>query len=242
MVPVQPRQTGRMPALLCCRPNAAQVCILKVSTLGIIQICAKITADWRLALPKKINQDLNREKFMTYAYDFENGQRLIVQNDGGDTVVALSSDDEGQQQSQSTVFSTGRWSKTPELFYTRGSLVLRLESKEGVEFIRVRGSQIQLMRSEPDLENAEKRKLKKSDESVAMKPMEPMKPMKPMEPMKPMGSMRPMEMRMGDMHMSLGTREREVPSAKRFCTQCGAPAQSDDRFCASCGHALSSQK
>jgi hypothetical protein len=63
-----------------------------------------------------------------------------------------------------------------------------------------------------------------------------------MKPMKPMGSMQPMEMRMGDMHMSLGTREKEGQSAKRFCTQCGAPAQSDDRFCASCGHALSGQK
>ena len=186
---------------------------------------------------------------MTYAYDLENGQRLIVQNDGDDTIVALSSDDEGQQQSQSTGFSTGKWSKAPELFRNRGNLVLRFESKGGAKYIRVRGSQIQSMSNEPDLENAEKLKLKKSDESVAMKPMEPMKPMAPMEPMKPMepmeplkpmGSMRPMEMRMGGMHMSMGASEKEA--AKRFCTQCGNPVQKDDRFCASCGHALSGQK
>jgi len=185
---------------------------------------------------------------MTYAYDLENGQRLIVQNEGDDTVVALSSGDEGQQQSQSTAFNTGKWSRTPELFSTRGALILRFESKSGVEFIRVRGNQIQSMRSEPDLENAERRKLKKSEENVVMKPMEPMKPMKPMEPMKPMapmkpmGSMRPMEMRMGDMNMSMGTRETAREPAKRFCTQCGKPAQDDDRFCASCGHALSGPK
>ena len=180
---------------------------------------------------------------MTYAYDLENGQRLIVQNDGGDTIVALSSDDEGQQQSQSTGFSTGKWSKAPELFRSRGNLVLRFESKGATKYVRVRGSQSQSMHSEPDLENAEKLKLKKSDESVAMKPMEPMKPMKPMEPMqplKPMGNMRPMEMRMGGMHMSMGASEKEA--AKRFCTQCGKPVQNDDRFCASCGHALSGQK
>jgi ribosomal protein L37E len=176
---------------------------------------------------------------MTYAYDLENGQRLIVQNEGDDTVVALSSDDEGQQQSQSTSFNTGKWSKTPELFFTRGALILRLESKSGAEFIRVRGNQIQSMRSEPDLENAEKRKLKKSDEDVVMKPMEPMKPM---APMKPMGSMRPMEMRMGDMQMSMGTREKAAEPAKRFCTQCGKPVQDDDRYCASCGHALAGLK
>ena len=182
---------------------------------------------------------------MTYAYEFENGQRLIVQNEDDNTVVALSSGDEGQQQSQSTAFSTGKWSKTPDLFRTRGALVLRVASKSGVEFIRVRGSQIQWMRNEPDLESAEKLKLKKSDEQLGMRPMEPMKPMepmRPMEPMKPMGSMRPMEMRMGDMNMSMGAVEKQAPAAKRFCTQCGSPAGKDDRFCANCGHALPGSK
>ena len=182
---------------------------------------------------------------MTYAYDLENGQRLIVQNDGDDTLVALRSEDEGQQQSQSTGFDTGRWLKPPELFRTGGKLVLRLESKGGVDFIRVRGNQVQLMRSEPELENAERLKLKKSSESVAMKtmePMEPMEPMKPMEPMRPMARMRPMEMRMGGMHMSMGSPEKEAETAKRFCSQCGKQARADDRFCGSCGHELSGHK
>jgi hypothetical protein len=182
---------------------------------------------------------VHKGKFMTYAYDLENGQRLIVQNDGDDTLVALRSGDEGQQQSQCTGFETGRWLKPPELFRAGGNFVLRLESKGGAEFIRVRGSQIQLMRSEPELENAERLKLKKSDESVAMKPM---RPMEPMEPLKPMGRMRPMEMRMGGMHMSMGSPEKEAETAKRFCTQCGKPARNEDRFCGNCGHELSGQK
>jgi zinc-ribbon domain len=188
---------------------------------------------------------------MTYAYDLDNGQRLIVENDDDNTIVGLSSGDEGQQQSQSTGFTTGKWSKTPELFRSRGNLVLRVESKDGAQFIRIRGNQIQSMRSEPDLEEADRLKLKKSNESLAMepmkpmegmKPMEPMRPMKPMEPMKPMGSMRPMELRMGNMHMSMGSVEKEPQTAKRFCTQCGKPVQSDDRFCASCGHPLSGSR
>jgi hypothetical protein len=62
-----------------------------------------------------------------------------------------------------------------------------LESKSGVEFIAVQGNQIQSMRSEPDLKNARREALEKSDESIEkMKPMEPMKPMKPMKPMEPM--------------------------------------------------------
>jgi hypothetical protein len=118
---------------------------------------------------------------MTYAYNLENGQRLLVENDGDITQVALSGGDSGQQQNQSTGFSTGKWSKAPELFRISEKLVLRLESKSGMEFIGVHGDQIESMRSEPALENAEKLTLKESDENIAR-----MKPMKPMEPMKPM--------------------------------------------------------
>jgi hypothetical protein len=122
---------------------------------------------------------------MTYAHDIGNGQRLIVENDGDNTQVALSSGDSGQQQNQSTGFSTGKWSKGAELFRISEKLVLRLESKSGVKFIGVQGNQIESMQSEPALENAEKLTLKESDEKIArMKPMEPMKSMEPMKPMR----------------------------------------------------------
>ena len=121
---------------------------------------------------------------MAYACDIGNGQRLLVQNDGDNTQVALSSGDSGQKQNQSTSFTTGEWSKPPELLRTRENLVLRLEGKNGVQFIGVHGDQIESMRSEPKLENAEKMALKESNESIArMKPMKPMEPMKPMKPM-----------------------------------------------------------
>jgi hypothetical protein len=124
---------------------------------------------------------------MTYAHDLGNGRRLLVQNDGDSTAVALSSGDEGQKQDQSTSFTTGEWSKPPELFRLDQELVLRVESKSGVEFISIQGSQIQSMRSEPDLKKFERQPLEESDESIQkMKPMEPMKPMAPMKPMKPM--------------------------------------------------------
>jgi hypothetical protein len=120
---------------------------------------------------------------MAYSCDIGNGQRLLVQNDGEETKVALSSGDSGQQQKQSTGFTTGKWSKPPELFRTSENLALRLEGKNGVRFIGVHSDQIELMRSEPDLENAEKLALKESDENIArMKPMKPMEPMKPMKP------------------------------------------------------------
>jgi hypothetical protein len=122
---------------------------------------------------------------MTYSHDLGNGERLLVQNDGDNTQVALSSGDGGQKQNQSTGFTTGEWSKPPELFRIDDELVLRLESKNGVEFIAIQGNQIQSMRSEPDLKNGQREVLEKPDESIKkMKPMEPMKPMKPMEPMR----------------------------------------------------------
>jgi hypothetical protein len=50
---------------------------------------------------------------MTYTHDIGNGQRLLVENDGDHTQVALSSGDSGQQQNQSTGLNTGKWSKPP---------------------------------------------------------------------------------------------------------------------------------
>jgi hypothetical protein len=121
---------------------------------------------------------------MTYSYDIGNGQRLLVENNGDDTQVALNSGDSGQQQNQSVGFNTGKWSKPPELFRTGEGIVLRLESKSGIQFVSVHGHQIETMSSEPDLKNAEKMTLKESDENIArMKPMKPMEPMKPMKPM-----------------------------------------------------------
>jgi hypothetical protein len=135
---------------------------------------------------KEINQ---RTNFMTYMHDIGNGQRLLVENDGDNTQVALSSSDSGQQQNQSAGFNTGKWSKPPELLRTGDDIVLRLESKSGVKFVSVHGHQIESI-GEPDLNNAEKLALKDSDEKIArMKPMKPMEPMKPMDPMKPMKPM-----------------------------------------------------
>ena len=71
-------------------------------------------------------------------------------------------------------------------FHLKNDFVLRLETKDGPQFIRVRGDTIQRMRSEPDLQAAEKLRLKKSNQAAGMKPMRPMKPFKGMEPMKPM--------------------------------------------------------
>jgi hypothetical protein len=112
---------------------------------------------------------------MTYAHDLGNGQQLLVQNEGDETQVATNSGESGQQQNQSTGFSTGEWSKPPELFRISEKLVLRIESKSGPKFISIHGNEIESMGGEPKLENAKKLTLNESNEPISrMKPMEPM--------------------------------------------------------------------
>jgi len=43
---------------------------------------------------------------MSYKYELENGQQVVIENDGGETLVSLSSGSESQQQSQATEFDT----------------------------------------------------------------------------------------------------------------------------------------
>jgi hypothetical protein len=130
---------------------------------------------------------------MSYAYKMENGQQLLVDNEGDQTRVSLGQGEGGsQQQSQGNTFDTGSWSKPPTLLRAGQDLMLRVEAKNGTRFIRVRGDDIQLLNDEPDLRQAEQLDLSESDQPAGMKPMEPMQPMKPMEPMKPMKPMKPM--------------------------------------------------
>jgi hypothetical protein len=117
---------------------------------------------------------------MSYTYKMNNGQQLLVDQDGDQTRLALSHDSSSQQQSQGTAFDTGTWTNPPKLFRLQQALILRVEAKNGSRFIRVQGEDIQWMNNEPDLGQAEPLKLSESDQPAGMKPMEPMKPMKPM--------------------------------------------------------------
>ena len=118
---------------------------------------------------------------MSYAYKMENGQQLLVDNEGDQTRVALArGEGSSQSQSQGATFDTGSWSKPPALLRAGQDLILRVEAKGGMRFIRVRDNDIQLLNNEPDLGQAEELDLSQSDQPAGMKPMEPMKPMKPM--------------------------------------------------------------
>lgn len=187
----------------------------------------------------------------TYRSDLGAGQQVYIANQGTQTVVTLMSGGPGQQQSQSNGFETGEWQAPPVLFRAPAGLVLRVEGARGPSFIRLQSSGMTLLDAAPALAGGNVLPLKPAEQTPpGMRPMEPMKPMEPLKPLEPMQPLKPMEMRMGDMHMRMGTPEPEArpepqqtsqPQAaheRRFCTQCGKPTGATDRFCAYCGNRL----
>ena len=172
---------------------------------------------------------------MRYAAELIYGQHLIVENDAAEsTLVTLSSSSEGQQQSQRIGFNTGKWSSAPALFRLENDYILRVNTSAGARFITVRGNQVRSLQGAPDMDEAEEIPMK-GGEARRGAVMEPMPPLAPMEPMKPLQPLNPMEMRTGNMRMSMGSDEKAGESERRFCTQCGQPIGRGDRFCAYCG-------
>ncbi|WP_416670377.1 zinc ribbon domain-containing protein [Egbenema bharatensis] len=187
---------------------------------------------------------------MAYVSDLGEGQRIYLDNRGQQTIVTLSSQAPGQQQSQQNGFTTGEWATPPILFQTSTGVIIQIETAEGRSYIQVQANGMKTLSQAPALKNADVLPMQaesqqQSSNAAEMKPMQPMEPMQPMKPLK-MGDMEmqmnPMQMCMGDMELKMGD---SVPPARtseattrRFCTQCGSAVTPDDRFCAHCGHQL----
>ncbi|MET0033561.1 MAG: zinc-ribbon domain-containing protein [Limnospira maxima] len=180
---------------------------------------------------------------MPYVCELGTGQRVYLDNQGSQTVVTIASGSPGQQQQASNGFQTGTWTSPPSLYRTGNGVVLKIETAQGEHFVQLQGSSMSVMGQTPSLGSAQQM----SVQQVSSTPASSMPPMKPMEPMKPMQmgnmqmSMNPMEMRMGNMELKMGSSEpSSAPSSgnRKFCSNCGATVQPDDRFCGSCGHQL----
>lgn len=170
-------------------------------------------------------------------------QTISIANQGNQTVITLSSQAAGQQQSQSSRFTTGEWSAPPALFRTPTGAIAKIQA-DAVHFIQLQAGGMQILSQPPSIAAAEPISMQYHESSSlsAQPPMQPMKPMQPMPPMQ-MGDMEmrmnPMEMRMGDMEMRMGKPPSSSPSAThQFCTQCGQAVAPTDKFCAHCGQAL----
>ena len=174
---------------------------------------------------------------MAYQATLNGTQQLTVINQGIQTQITLMTSSSGQQQSQSSSFTTGDWATPPELFNTEQGFILQIDGDRAQYFIQIQSNSISTISGRPTLQNATSVEL----ENIAAPPSQNSVNFEPMQPMR-MGNMsmdiNPMSMQMGNMSMNLGNKSRTT-STKRFCSQCGVEAKPSDRFCSSCGHDLS---
>lgn len=175
-----------------------------------------------------------------YRVNLSNNQQLIVINQGTQTLITLISSSQGQQQSQSSSFTTGNWNKPPRLYQTESGFVLEINTDTKKHFFAIQSNSINVT-STPAWQNTVSLDLEYTPQSEQNNlEFEPMQPMQPMQPMK-MGNMsmnmNPMSMQMGNMSMTMGEDKTAKPS-KNFCSQCGEKVKPSDRFCSSCGNKL----
>ena len=174
---------------------------------------------------------------MAYVASLNDSQKIAIALQGRQTQITLTSSSPGQQQSQSSSFSTGKWLNTPKLIDIGRGAVLQLDTEEGTRYIHITGNRIDMVNPPSDLQNYPTIDWQQGNSgSTTFKPMQPMQPMQPMK----MGDMsmdlNSMSMQMGDLSMSMN--ENKTSTTQQFCSQCGTQAKAGDRFCRSCGHEL----
>ena len=174
---------------------------------------------------------------MAYSANLGSHQQIMIANQGKQTLITLLSSTPGQQQSQSSGFTTGNWSKPPHLYQTESGFILEINSDTKQHFVLIQANSISTIAA-PFLKNAIPVNLQPIPDSNENKlDFELMQPMQPMKMGNMSMSMNPMSMKMGNMSMSMDENKTSQPT-KRFCTQCGQEAKIGDRFCASCGNRL----
>jgi hypothetical protein len=175
--------------------------------------------------------------FMAYTADLKGHGQITISFKDPHTSITLAVSNPGQQQSQSSTFTTGNWTAPPKLFPTASSYVLQITSETGNHFISIEASGIRTLANAPLLDRSNPIKLEPISEPKTNYNTVEFKPMPPMDMGNMSMSMNPMSMRMGNMSMTMGEGFKSA-SSKIFCTQCGREAKIDDRFCSSCGHQL----
>lgn len=188
---------------------------------------------------------------MAYVSELSPGYNIYLENQGDLTSITSMMSNPGQQQQSSNSVKTGCWTAPPEIYRTPQGAVVKLTTAEGEQFIQVQGSTISILTSTPSLHSFLQIPISQSEAAPftsSLPSQAPLQPMQPMQPMK-MGDMemgmKPMEMCMGNMHLSMRSvssesahSEKTQPTKRHFCNQCGVALEPEDRFCSSCGHKL----
>ena len=170
---------------------------------------------------------------MAYSATLSNSQQLAIANLAMQTQITLTMSNPGQQQSQSSGFTTGKWLAEPKLFQVGQGFIIQIDTEQDSYHILIQQNSITTIKSPTNLDNYPQLDLTAIPDSNA-------KPMSPMQPLK-MGNMtmdiNSMSMQMGNRTMGLNN-PPQTSVTKQFCSSCGTQAKAGDRFCRSCGHEL----
>lgn len=175
---------------------------------------------------------------MAYMGELGAGSSIYIENQDNQTVVTAIASSPGQQQQTSHSFTTGRWSTSPELFHSPLGVVIKLGTTQGNYYLQVQSHRIAQVETMPPRHTLESIPL----QQVVQPPIPPIPSMPSMPPLE-MGNrfmnLQPLQMRMGNMHMSMGTAATVTQTThNNFCSQCGTAVTATDKFCANCGHRL----
>lgn len=178
---------------------------------------------------------------MTYVGELGAGSSIYIENQNNQTVVTAVTSLPGQQQQTSHSLTTGRWTTSPELFRSPQGAVIKVETAQGNYYLQVQNhriGQVEMMPPQHTLKPILLQQVVQAPKTT-IPPMSPMPSMPPLEMGNTFMNMQPMQMRMGNMHMSVGTASTTSHSSNKFCRQCGTAVEAADKFCANCGHRLS---
>lgn len=175
---------------------------------------------------------------MAYVGELGTGSTLYLENQDNQTIITTVIAAPGQQQQASHSFSTGHWTTSPELFRSLQGYIIRLETAQKNYVLLMQSHQTRQIEAMPPQHTLERIPL----QQIVQTPTPSMPSMPPLQPLT-MGNMvmgmQPMQMHMGNMHLSMGTATTVTQTSQNnFCSQCGTAVAATDKFCANCGHRL----
>jgi len=89
---------------------------------------------------------------MAYQATLNGTQQITILNQGIQTLITSSISNPGQQQSQSSSFTTGNWQNKPQLFQTNQGYILRVYGAEKHFWLLIQPQGIQALNTMPNIE------------------------------------------------------------------------------------------
>lgn len=172
---------------------------------------------------------------MAYVGELGVGSTIYLENQDSQTIITAVAASPGQQQQTSHSFSTGHWTTSPELFRSLQGYIIRIETAQEAYVLLVQNHQIRPIEAMPPRHTLESVPL----QQIVQTPTPSMPSLQPLTMGNMVMGMQPMQMQMGNMHLSMGTTTTVTQASQtNFCSQCGIAVAATDKFCANCGHRL----